>query len=181
MTAAPLWSAPVALEDVPEAGTHMRLVADEETRARIARVAGLRDLPRLEATFDLFRRGEDSLSVVGEVSGTAGQNCVVTLEPIDNQIVEAIDLVFSAQTHTLAAEHDDGKATLKFADAEPPEPIADGSVDLGAVAAEYFLLGLDPYPRKPGAVFEPPAEDRGADSPFAALAALKKARDGEGA
>ena len=33
-------------------------------------------------------------------------------------------------------------------------------VDLGAVATEFLLLGIDPYPRKPGAVFEaPPAGD----------------------
>ena len=179
MTTTSPWSAPVALDDVPQTGTHVDLVADEETRARIARMAGLRDLPQLEASFDLFRRGEDALSVVGEVRGIAGQNCVVTLDPIDNEIVEPVDLIFSARSHTLASDDDERKATLAFADADPPEPLADGAVDLGAVATEYFLLGIDPYPRKPGAVFEPPAQDQAADSPFTALAALRKRREGE--
>ena len=35
-----------------------------------------------------------------------------------------------------------------------PEPLHDGAVDLGAVATEFLLLGIDPYPRKPDAVFE---------------------------
>ena len=48
-------------------------------------------------------------------------------------------------------------------------------VDLGAVASEFLLLGIDPYPRKPGVKFEPPprAGDAAAH-PFAALEALKK-------
>ena len=55
---------------------------------------------------------------------------------------------------------------------------ADGAVDLGAIATEFLLLGIDPYPRKPGAVFDAPvAEDDPSSHPFAALAALKKPGD----
>ena len=57
---------------------------------------------------------------------------------------------------------------------EPPEPLQDGVVDLGAVATEFLLLGIDPYPRKPDAVFDAPPAGDPADKPFAALAALKK-------
>jgi hypothetical protein len=52
--------------------------------------------------------------------------------------------------------------------------MVDGVVDLGAIATEFLILGIDPYPRKPGAVFEPPQSGDGEASPFAALAALKK-------
>jgi uncharacterized metal-binding protein YceD (DUF177 family) len=179
MNASPFWSVPLSIEDVPPTGSHLHLVADEEARARIAHATGLRDLPRLEASFDIVRRGEDTLSVVGEVSGTAGQNCVVTLEPVDNEIVEPVDLLFTAQPQASMSD-EDGKATLDFSDAEPPEPLTNGTVDLGALATEYFLLGLDPYPRKAGAEFEPPAQDRTGESPFAVLAALKKRESGEG-
>jgi hypothetical protein len=51
-------------------------------------------------------------------------------------------------------------------------------VDLGALATEFLLLGLDPYPRKPGAVFEPPRDNRPEPGPFAGLAGLIKDRDG---
>ena len=51
-------------------------------------------------------------------------------------------------------------------------------IDLGAVATEFLILGIDPYPRKPGAVFEAPAAGEGGGHPFAALAALKKGRPG---
>jgi len=53
-----------------------------------------------------------------------------------------------------------------------------GAVDLGALATEFLILGLDPYPRQPGAVFRPPADARPDEGPFAALAKLKRGRDG---
>jgi uncharacterized metal-binding protein YceD (DUF177 family) len=59
---------------------------------------------------------------------------------------------------------------------DPPEPIVNGAIDLGALATEFLMLALDPYPRKEGAVFEPviaPVDP--ADHPFAALEALKSA------
>ena len=53
-------------------------------------------------------------------------------------------------------------------------PLIGGAVDLGALAVEFLMLGLDPYPRKPGAVFEEPPQDRKAEAgAFAALAKLK--------
>ena len=39
------------------------------------------------------------------------------------------------------------------------------------------MLGIDPYPRKPDATFEPPAVEDESEHPFAALAALKKGPD----
>src|SRR5271156_3377550 len=54
-----------------------------------------------------------------------------------------------------------------------PEPLIGGVVDLGALATEFLILGLDPYPRKPGAVFELPQDVKPEPGPFAALAGLK--------
>ena len=55
-------------------------------------------------------------------------------------------------------------------DEDAPDPIVDGQIDLGALAAEFMLLGLDPYPRKPGVEFAPPSEQDAQDTPFARLA-----------
>ena len=57
---------------------------------------------------------------------------------------------------------------------DPPEALHDGVIDLGAVAIEFLLLGIDPYPRKPGAVFDAPPAGDPTSHPFAALAALNK-------
>lgn len=166
------WSRRIALADVPDEGLHVAMEADSEVRAMLAHTANLRELPRLEASFDLQRKGA-GLHITGEVIAAIGQNCVVTLEPIEKTLHEVIDLVFApGPTGTLA--DDDGAASFGIADAEPPEPLVGGTVDLGAIATEYFLLGIDPYPRKEGAVFEPGPAAEAAESPFAALEALRK-------
>jgi uncharacterized metal-binding protein YceD (DUF177 family) len=166
-----LWNVPVRVDDVSETGRHVTLVADAATRSAIADHAGLRSLDRLEATFDITRRGREGLRVTGEVSADVGQVCVVTLDPVDNRVRERVDLDFlpeSATEHarTLADTVDDGGA-------EPPEFLKDGSVDLGALAIEFLMLGLDPYPRKPDVEFVAPQVENVDSGPFAALAKLK--------
>ena len=57
---------------------------------------------------------------------------------------------------------------------DPPEPIENGIIDLGRLATDALYLAIDPYPRKPDAVFEPLVEAADPeDHPFAALKALK--------
>jgi hypothetical protein len=170
------WSVPVPIVDIPDTGRRVELVADDATRAALAQAAGLAALPRLEATFDLTRQGRDGLHVAGRVSAVVGQNCVVTLEPMESTVDEAVDLVFvpppPEEPKPRAAEGEEGGGG-KVKD--EPEPLQDGVIDLGAVATEFLLLGINPYPRKPGATFDAPqpAQDP-ASHPFAALAALKK-------
>jgi uncharacterized metal-binding protein YceD (DUF177 family) len=164
------WSYPVAVAQIPDAGGHYEISADAETRAAIAEAAGLRDLPQLDATFDLTRLG-DSVQVRGTVRAKVGQTCVVTLEPIENEVSEDIDLLFSPPVDPLL----DPEAARKSQKGEPPEPLEDGNLDLGTIATEFLILGLDPYPRKPDAELDIPKErDEEAAHPFAALAALKK-------
>jgi uncharacterized metal-binding protein YceD (DUF177 family) len=168
-----LWSVPLAISDVPESGRHLDLVADRQTRAAVAKHAGLSALPRLAASFDVTLHGRGGLHVVGRVSATVEQTCVVTLEPLENEIDESIDLVFAPA----AAAPPVGEVEVSVADA--PEPLVGGVVDLGAIATEFLILGLDPYPRKPDAIFQPPAGGDDTAHPFAVLAALKKGRRGE--
>lgn len=172
-SAAP-WHILVGVEEVPETGQHFDLVADAPVRAAVAKIAGLRDLPRFEANFDVTRR-DGGLHVVGSISATVGQNCVVTLEPLANEVEETIDLVFE-QPQRLAesAENEGQHHGVKWDD---PEPLVGGAVDLGALATEFLILGLDPYPRKPGAVFEPPQDAKHDQGPFAALGGLAKRQD----
>jgi hypothetical protein len=55
---------------------------------------------------------------------------------------------------------------------DPPDPIMNGQIDLGALAGEFLALNLDLYPRKPGVTFEDMSiggEASRTDSPFAGL------------
>ena len=171
----PPWSVGVALAEIPEDGKRFDLVADEATRAEVAKIAGLRTLPRLHATFDLKRLGSDGLRVAGHVSATVGQICVVTLDPLDNEVTEEVNLDFAPPSAPLSGKEEIDPADL----IEPgdPEPLTGDRIDLGALATEFLLLGIDPYPRKADATFQAPEVEDGLAHPFAALAALKKGPD----
>jgi hypothetical protein len=161
----------VAIHAVPDSGRRFNLTADENARTAVAKAIGLRSLPRLEASFDVTRHGRDGLHVVGQVSATVGQSCVVTLDPIDNEVEEKIDLVFVPPV-TFTPE----QGGAKLAAEDGPEPLRGDTVDLGAIATEFLTLGIDPYPRKSDVVFTPPAAGDEGEHPFAALAALKKGK-----
>jgi hypothetical protein len=167
------WRFAVAHADVSETGLHVDLAADEKARCKVASLAGLEALPRLEASFDITRHGASGLRVVGRVSATVGQICGVTLEPTENEVNEDVDLVFVPASHP-SRGHDWSKADTPFADV--PEELVDGAVDLGALATEFLILGIDPYPRKLGAAFEPPSTDSDVAQPFAVLDGLVKGR-----
>jgi uncharacterized metal-binding protein YceD (DUF177 family) len=173
------WSVPVTRAGVPEAGRHFDITADDSTRAAVAKLAGLRALPRLFASFDVVPHGADGLHVAGHVAAVVGQTCVVTLEPIDNEIEEVVDIVFAPAAAPLQATSD-GERAVEVTGDDPSEPLVDGVVDLGALATEFLVLAIDPYPRKAGVVFEPPGGNEGAASPFAALAALKQRQNRDG-
>lgn len=162
------WSVPVRLDDVPDSGLHIDLVPDAAIRPALARAAGVEDVPRVQASFDLSRQGRDGLRVTGSVSATVRQTCVVTLEPVENEVEEAVDLAFvPGAGDTMAREEEVPARDL-------PEPLVNRTVDLGAIATEFLVLGIDPYPRRADAEFTAPDTGESAEHPFAALAALKK-------
>ena len=165
------WSVPVAVEDIPDSGLHVAIDAPAAARAELAELAGLRDLPQLSAVFDLTRQGA-GVQVSGQVSARVGQTCVVTLEPIESVVAEAVDLKFAPASGTGAEPKSARKRPL--GGDEPPEPLFNGRLDLGALATEFLILGIDPYPRKAGAEFAPPKLEDPGEHPFAALESLKK-------
>jgi len=166
------WSVTVRLDEVPESGRHVSLEASEETRAALAGPAGVDAVERLTATFDLTRRGRDGLHVEGRVNATVRQACVVSLDPLVSTIDEAVEVDFAPRRDDATNRSDE--IELDSSADEEPEPLVGNSVDLGLLATEFLLLGIDPYPRKPDAAFEPPASAEPAGHPFAALAAWSK-------
>jgi hypothetical protein len=169
------WSAPVVLAQIPDTGLHRDLEAGPAIRAAMAGAADLREILSASASLDVTPKGGGRFHVAGRVRARIGQTCVVTLDPIENDIDEAIDLIFAPpeQIPELSDLVDDA-AESDDEIPDPPEPIEHGIIDLGRVATDALFLGIDPYPRRPDAVFEPPlvAEDP-EDHPFAALKALQ--------
>jgi uncharacterized metal-binding protein YceD (DUF177 family) len=169
------WRVPVAVVQIPETGLHRDLAADQAICKAVADVGGLREVLSVQASFDVTPKSGGSFHVAGHVRARIGQTCVVTLEEIETDIDEPIDLIFAPpeQIPQMAALVDEAEAGDEETP-DPPEPIENGMIDLGRVATDALYLAVDPYPRKPGAVFEPVVEAADPeDHPFAALKALK--------
>jgi len=169
------WRVPIAVAQIPETGLHRDIEADQAIRSAVADVGGLREVLSVQASFDVTPERGGRFHVAGRVRARIGQTCVVTLEEMETDIDEPVDLTFvpSEQIPEMSALVDEaGESDEETPD--PPEPIENGVIDLGRVATDALYLAVDPYPRKPGAVFEPVVEAADPeDHPFAALKALK--------
>jgi Large ribosomal RNA subunit accumulation protein YceD len=169
------WSAPVTVAQIPDTGLHRDIEADPAARQAMAAVAGLREILSANASLDVTPKGGGRFHVAGQVRARIGQTCVITLDPIENDVNEDVDLIFAPpeqipEMADLVDDTADSAAEIP----DPPEPIVNGVIDLGRVATDALFLGIDPYPRKPGAVFEPPVVSADPeDHPFAALKALQ--------
>jgi hypothetical protein len=168
----------LAVETVPDAGLEINICASEEERAALAAQCGLAAVQAFEADFHVRKRGLGGVKVTGVLQALVTQTCVVTLEPFDTVVRADIDVNFAPVSEPLSEALQrkfgagEGGAAASLSGEEPPDPIISGQIDLGALAAEFLVLNLDLYPRKPGAVFEE-TEVRGEApekvSPFAVL------------
>jgi uncharacterized metal-binding protein YceD (DUF177 family) len=168
---------PVRVETVTLRPVSLELAAGEADLAAIARHLGVASLEALTARYALSRNGE-RVKLDGEIRARLHQSCVVTLQPFPVALTVPVKLDFApeAEAAAAAARADDEEIDIEVLlnEEDPPEPIVDGHIDLGAVTLEFLALALDPYPRKPGASFAEPAPEETAESPFAALARLKR-------
>ena len=169
------WSLVVAVAQIPDAGFHQELTANTAQLIELAALAGVRDIKNAHASLDATPVAGDRVHVTGRVTAVVGQTCVVTLDPIDNVVDEAVDVTFAPPSQIPVTAKVVTKEEGEDADIpDLPEPILNGTIDLGRLAAELLVLGIDPYPRARGAVFEPPIETVDPEEhPFAILKVLK--------
>jgi hypothetical protein len=158
----------IAVSELPRGGIEIEIEANARERADIARRFDLLGVEALAGIYhvDPIARG---VRVTGEVVARIRQTCVVSLDAFESALREPVLLTFG--TDADAGRIGAGQVEISPEEEDPPEPLLDGKIDLGAVTLEYLALGLDPYPRKPGAKFEHEnSEAERPASPFAALA-----------
>lgn len=156
-----------ALADQPEQDVELEATMAE--CAALARRFGLPAVKALSAAVHVRRKANGEIAVRGALQGEVEQSCVVTLEPVAQEVTTSF-----AQDYTERPEPPAGDLDLGPEDAEPPEQVVDGVIDLGELVAQNLSLALDPYPRAPDAALEEAAEGEpeAAESPFAGLARL---------
>ena len=147
-----------------------------------AAIAGRFGILRIESfnalcTAALWRR--KGVCLKGRIRAQLEQSCVITLEPVP----EDIDIPFKA--FFWPAQHagelpDPGLSGEVFSDIlsdDSPELFENDEINAGEAVLEYFALAIDPYPKKPDASTvqdrEKPEEKASAPSPFLVLKGLK--------
>ena len=134
------WRVPIAVAQIPETGLHRDIEADQAVRDAVADVGGLREVLLVQASLDVTPERGGRFHVAGRVRARIGQTCVVTLEEIENDIDEPVDLVFvpPEQMPEMAALIDEAEDSDEEVP-DPPEPIENGLIDLGRVATDALV------------------------------------------
>jgi len=171
----------VDVDRMGPAGTALEIAASDNERAALAKRFGFLALPALSARVTVDRRPGGQVVVEGRLRGRIVQACVLTLDPVTQDLDETFRIVFK---HDLSDERDpESGETVLSAQPDAPEPLAGNLLDVGEIVAEQLSLAADPYPRRQGVRLEDimprprrdgrkaPAEQR--RHPFAGLAALR--------
>jgi uncharacterized metal-binding protein YceD (DUF177 family) len=165
----------------PGGGTALEVSASENERAALAKRFGFLGLPAFSARVTVDRKPGGRVVVEGRLRGRIVQACILTLDPVTQDLDEAFRIVFK-QDLTEERDPESGEA-LVGAQADSPEPLTGNLLDVGEIVAEQLSLAADPYPRKQGVKLEdvlpkPRRDGRHGRQeprrhPFAGLAALR--------
>ena len=155
--------------DVPDEGLAVDLEADASAGAALAAHLGIPAVERVSGRVEINPWGRNGLVVTGWVEAAVVQRCVVTFEPVHNVVRESFEEYFAPDPAAVPAQE---LGAIERADIEA---LDNQRIDVGALAVEYLVLGLDPYPRREGAELTvteggQPGPESG---PFAALAGLR--------
>ncbi len=170
MTPASPWTCLTPWPREQEGPVQQDLVADEPARKAVARFLGLEDVTLLSARLTL-QAWLDGAEIAGEMEARFTRLCGLTLEPFEVLLDEPIFLRALPAGSAHAPAPPSGEVDLQLEDEDPPEVFGPEGVDLCDLVVQTLALALDPFPRKPGAVFEPP-QARLEDSPFGILARM---------
>jgi uncharacterized metal-binding protein YceD (DUF177 family) len=167
--------------DVPGDGRHVSLKVSAAEIEALKAFSGAVEIRDFTAELDVRPWGKTGFRVSGSVTADVIQSCVVTLEPVEGRVDEPVEvkLVPIADADRYKPKTTPEGEIIVDVEADDIPDFFDGpAIDVGAIAVEFFMLGLDPYPRKHGAEFAPlPDPGKAEVSPFAKLAVLKRPDD----
>lgn len=178
------WSYFVNIDDLKPGENTMSLSPDEEAKKRLAQRLGIVSLDSLKADVVISNeKGASAYHVRGQIEADITQSCVVSLEPVKNHIQDNFEAWYADPEGAISiakARHE--KLTEKGHGEQPildeqddPEPLVNGSIDLGELITQYLSLGIDPYPHAEGVEYEVQDDKKTVEpdavgkNPFAAL------------
>jgi uncharacterized metal-binding protein YceD (DUF177 family) len=138
--AAPEFSRRLAVAALREGGERLALEATAEERAALARRFGIEGVRSLTAALTVTPKAKGAVAVRGRVQALLDRTCVVTLEPLEEEIDAPLAILFRP-------EGAEGRELSLEAGGEDEEPYHGGAIDLGEAVAQTLALALDPWPR----------------------------------
>lgn len=133
-------------------GVEIEFVASLDDMAQIVVIIDIIALNRLEGKIRIKPWHKTGYMLIGELRATAVQECVVTLEPVSEQVVEPFERTFISEAEAAQEEPDEHVEVDLILEAEdPPEILTGHSINLLEIVAEHLALGLTPWPRAEGA------------------------------
>jgi uncharacterized metal-binding protein YceD (DUF177 family) len=173
-----LQDASIRLDSMPATGRELKLSVGDEERAQIAALLAITEVQDLKVSLHAvkFRGG---MRVTGRLTAAIVQPSVVTLEPVRQEISEAIDRVFLPGGEKKHAAIANAEIFVDLEGEDVPDHFEGPEADLSGLIIETLALAIDPYPRAEGESLDSlglaqPDEE---ESPFAALKSLKKPGD----
>lgn len=152
---------------LPQKGMPVVIDADARQREALAVAHGLVSVERFHEELLVAPWRRNGVKVSGRVEADITQECVVTLDPLHSRIDETVDGLFLPEDSKLGRLGFDGGGEIHV-DAEgpdSPETFSGDTIDVGALAEEFFGLGIDPYPRKAGATLAGRGDDEASTGP----------------
>jgi len=149
----------INVRNLPAKGITVTFEADPNQSRELARNHGLLSVERFSAELVVRPWKKDGVQVSGRVKADITQACVVTLEPLPSRIDEDVSAIFVPENSRLARiDGENAEIVLQAEGDDLPEVFSGESVDVGALAEEFFELAIDPYPRKSGSEVDLPAQ-----------------------
>lgn len=153
---------------LPQKGLPVVVEADAAQRAALAEEHGLISVESYRAELLVASWKRNGVKVSGRVEADITQACIVTLEPVEAHIDEPVEALLLPEDSKLGRQGFDGGGEILL-DAEgpdSPETFSGDTIDVGALAEQYFGLAIDPYPRKQGASLAAGSETEPAENEF---------------
>lgn len=137
-------------------GVNIEFVASSDDMAQIVDIIDIIAVNCLEGIVRIKPWHKTGYMLTGELRATAVQRCVVTLEPVSEEVVEPFERTFIGEAEAAQEEPDERVEVDLILEAEdPPEILSGHTINLLEIIAEHLALGLNPWPRAEGAEIDP--------------------------
>ena len=169
---------PVDVTRLSASGTMIHLDPTEDELAAIAARLDLISVDQLSGKIRVRPTMGREITAEGMISAQVQQTCVVTGDALPTTLEFSLLRRYSEDADALAGLDVDEDEVID-PDHDDPDPIKNGTIDVGEAAVEELALQLPAYPRKPDAAFDevvssPPNTVDEPENPFAKLEQLKK-------